>query len=202
MSIATKTALAALSLLVATSAHAGSRFEKVDIVKEGIDQQVLEVNAINGAYSSFYRNEYTFMVRVFAKGKGSNHVYAAGIGNKPKSHISEVGGNGWLWRKHNTDDGWGVFKRSLSLKVKATKMSWLTTPGEACRRNLSDRMAAGMARDKVLRKDWDVKARAEVRFYAGAANKTRIRNNSHIGKDQTRSASVVYPVMVRCLAKF
>ena len=61
-------------LLTGSAAMAGG-LEKVDMVKEGIDQAPAIVRANGNGYTSYENNSHKYFVRVYAKAKGSDRVY-------------------------------------------------------------------------------------------------------------------------------
>lgn len=195
-----KATMAAATLMLATSAHAADNFEKIDIVKEGIDMKAALVSANSGGYRGYEKDEHTFLVRVFAKGKGSRHVFAAGIGNRPGMSLIEVTAGDWLFSQHtpNGDDGWGVYKKSISLKTKLSKVEWYKSPIQACKDNMAKEMAKGKSKSWVLNREWDAQAYALIRFYAGAAPKSSIKKRKFFDGGQTRQDNISYPVNVKC----
>lgn len=200
-----KATLTAASLLAATSAFAASyassaNFEKVDIVKEGIDITPALVRANSSGYTGYEKDEHTFLVRVFAKGKGGKNVFAAGIGNKNGMSLIEVTPGDWLFSQYtpNGDDGWGVYKKSLSLKTKMSRIEWYKSPIQACKENMEKEMAKGKSKSWVLNREWSVQAHALIRFYAGAAPKGNIKKRNFVSGGQTLQDNIAYPVNVKC----
>ncbi len=207
MHIISKAMITVTSLLVATSAFASSReyasggnFEKVDIVKEGIDITPALVSANSSGYNGYEKDEHVFIVRVFAKGKSGKNVFAAGIGNKPgMSHVDVTPGD-WLFKQvtPNGDDGWGVYKKSIALKTKLSKVEWYKSPIQACKENLDKLKAQGKSQSSVLYKEWEVQALARIRFYAAAAPKNSIKKREFSKGGQTLQDSIPYTVNVLC----
>lgn len=205
MNMFLKATITAVSLAAATSAYAASsassaNFEKVDIVKEGIDLAKAYVSANSNGYRGYAKDEHTFMVRVFAKGKGGKNVFAAGIGNRPGMSLIEVTPGDWLVQQYtpNGDDGWGVYKKSVSLKTKMSKIEWYKSPIEACKDNMEKEMARGKSKSWVLNREWSVQAHALIRFYAGAAPKRSIKKRKFLDGGQTLQDNISYPVNVTC----
>jgi len=200
MKLLLKTAIAAISLLAAATAHAADNFERIDIVKEGIDLQEALVSANAGGYRGYERDEHTFLVRVFAKGKGTRNIFAAGIGNKANMSLIEVTTGDWLFSQVTPagDDGWGVYKKSISLKTKLSKIEWFKSPIQACKENMDKEIAKGKTKSWVLNREWKVQAHALVRFYAGAAPKASIKKREFQNGGQTREDNIAYPVITRC----
>ena len=200
-----KATITAVSLMAATSAYAGSyassaNFEKVDIVKEGIDITKAFVRANSGGYTGYEKDEHRFLVRVFAKGKGGKNVFAAGIGNKPGMSLIEVTAGDWLFDQYTPpgDDGWGVYKKSISLKTKLSKVEWYKSPVQACKDNMAKEMAKGKSKAWVLNREWNVQAHALIRFYAGAAPKGQIKKRNFVSGGQTLQDNISYAVNVTC----
>ena len=195
-----KTTLIAVSLMAATSAYAGDNFEKIDIVKEGIDITDARVSANSGGYNGYETDQHTFLVRVFAKGKGGKNIFAAGIGNKPGMSLIDVTAGDWLVSQYtpNGDDGWGVYKKSIALKTKLSKVEWFKSPIKACKDNMAKEMANGKTKKWVLNREWSVQAHALIRFYAGAAPKSSIKKRKFQNGGQTRQDNIAYPVNVKC----
>lgn len=200
MKLLLKTTIAAVSLLAAATAHAADNFERIDIVKEGIDLQEALVRANSGGYNGYEKDEHTFLVRVFAKGKGARNIFAAGIGNKANMSLVEVTSGKWLFSQSTPagDDGWGVYKKSISLKTKLSEIEWYKSPIKACAENMDKEVAKGKTKSWVLNREWKVQAHALVRFYAGAAPKASIKKRNFIDGGQTRQDNIAYPVNVRC----
>lgn len=205
MNIFLKATITAVSLMAATSAYAGSyassaNFEKVDIVKEGIDITKAYVRANSAGYTGYEKDEHRFLVRVFAKGKGGKNVFAAGIGNKPGMSLIEVTPGDWLTSQYTPkgDDGWGVYKKSISLKTKLSKVEWYKSPVQACKDNMAKEMAKGKSKAWVLNREWNVQAHALIRFYAGAAPKGQIKKRNFVSGGQTLQDNISYAVNVTC----
>lgn len=200
MKLFLKATVTAASLMVATSAYAGSNFENIDIVKEGIDITKAFVRANANGYNGYEQDAHTFIVRVFAKGKGGNNIFAAGIGNKPGMSLIEVTAGDWLFSQYtpNGDDGWGVYKKSLTLHTRLSKVEWYKSPIDACKENMEKEMIRGKSRSWVLDREWTVQARALIRFYAGAASKASIKKRQFSSGGQTRQDNIAYAVNVLC----
>jgi hypothetical protein len=195
-----KATITAVSLMAATSAYAGDNFEKIDIVKEGIDITDARVRANSNGYTGYETDKHTFLVRVFAKGKGNKNIFAAGIGNKAGMSLIEVTPGDWLFDQYTPpgDDGWGVYKKSIVLKTKLSKVEWFKSPIQACKENLQKQMAQGKTKAWVLNREWSVQAHALIRFYAGAAPKNSIKKRHFYDGGQTRQDNIAYPVNVKC----
>ncbi|MEX0955860.1 MAG: hypothetical protein WDZ83_11690 [Rhizobiaceae bacterium] len=205
MNMFLKATVTAVSLMVATSAYAASNFEKIDMVKEGVDITPFIVRADSGGYPGYENsnNKHTFSVRVFAKGKGNKNIFAAGIGNKSGMSFVEVMGPGdgdWLFSQWTPtgDDGWGVYKKSIAFDAKPSEIEWQRSPTYACKTNMNNKIAAGKTRSWVLNREWTVQAHALIRFYAAAAPKSSIKKRKFSDGGQTRQKNIVYPVNVKC----
>lgn len=186
-------ALLISSPLLATSASAG-KMERVDIVKEGIDTKAAIVKATGNGYAGFENTSHRYMVRLFAKARGSNAVYATSISrdrNGAKTYFKQLAPVG--------TKGWGVYKKSVVFDAKLTKTHWWGTPGEACRENLKNQMAKGLRKEAVLSREWQTKAIAVFYFGAAAAKPSNIKKGKYNGADNLKKA-LNYPVKVICRA--
>jgi hypothetical protein len=197
--ILVRAVITGIAMVASASAFAASKFEQVNLVKEGIDQKQAVVRANSGGYTSYETDKHTYYVRVFAKAKGSNSVFAAGIGSHPGMSLTEVSGSGkFFFSQRTPDDGWGVYKRSVTFTSKLSEMPWYVSPKKACEDNLKAQVAKGMTKAKVLSREWKVMASAVVHFYAGADTKSHIRNGKASGSGETRSDNIGYQVNVLC----
>jgi hypothetical protein len=197
--------IGAIAMTVSTVAFASSsaNFEKVDLVKEGIDLKKAIVLANSNGYGGYQKDEHVFAVRLFAKGKGAKNVFAAGIGNKPgMSHIEVTPGD-WMFRQvtPNGDDGWGVYKKSLQFNAKLSKIEWYKSPVQACKDNMAKLLSQGKSKGWILGREWNVEANALVRFYAAAAPKNSIKKREFFDGGQTLQDNIGYPVLVKCSEK-
>ena len=199
MKTSLKATIIAISLMTATSAHADN-FEKIDIVKEGIDNKPALVRANSSGYTGYEKDEHTFLVRVFAKGKGNKNIFAAGIGNRAGMSLIEVTSGDWLVSQFTPtgDDGWGVYKKSFVLKTKLSKVEWYKSPIQACKENMEREMSKGKSKSWVLNREWSVQAHALIRFYAGAAPKGSIKKRKFYDGGQTRQDNIAYAVSAKC----
>ena len=195
-----RAAIVGVSMLASTSAFAASKIEKIDIVKEGIDLKEAVVRANSGGYTSYETEKHTYSVRVFAKARGSNSIFSAGIGSNQSMDLTEVAEGKWFFQQSTPDDGWGVYKRSVTFTSKLSEMPWYVSPKKACEDNLKKQVANGMTKAKVLTRDWKAVASAVVHFYAAADSKTHIRSGRARAEGETRLKSIGYQVNVLCRA--
>lgn len=186
--------------LVAGPAHAGAKFEKVDIVKEGIDLAPIVVKANANGYTSYATAGRSYMVRVFAKAKGASHVWFAGISKHSLSDPMEAGSSYFFEQKAPPgDDGWGVYKKSLKVHLGFNNTTWVTPPKQLCANNLAAEKAKGKSQASVLQKEWKLQTKAVIYFIAAADSKSNNKKGKHtpssvgVGNDH-----VVYPVVVIC----
>lgn len=186
---------ATMPLLVVAPAQAGSNMEKVDIVAEGIDLKPLYVGANANGYTGTENTPHNFMVRVFAKAKGQNRVWAVsiyGYGTGHKMFEKEVG----------KSEGWEVYGKSHVVSARPRDLQWLTVPVQLCKDNMAKLMASGMTKAQVLDNDRKVMAHAQIAFSAWADSKAHNKKNDHRTADGFRehSDNIVYPVPVVCRA--
>jgi hypothetical protein len=198
--IASKLVAAALLAAVTTgAAHAGSRIEKVDIVREGIDLEPARVWASVDGYSGFVDNKHRFSVRLFAKGKGNNNIFRVGIGNRNGMDLVEGSPGKWHYRQHTPDDGWGVYKTSRTFHADMRDVHWVVTPGKLCRDNMAEQIRRGKSKSWVLSREWNLSGKVVLHFYAVASTPWRILTDRYYGSDsETRMATLFYPVKVVC----
>ncbi len=197
--IAMKTLVAACAaLILAGPAAAGGRIEKVDAVKEGIDTKHIAVNANGGGYTGHATASHKYMIRVYAKAKGKDGVYWAAVGPYAGSPF-EVG-HGYLFNHSaGTSDGWGTYSKSLILDAAVDKTFWYESPVQACKANLDKKVKNGMARADVMKREWDVTARARLVFSVAVDDRSNNRKNKHkITQVAHGDKAVVYPVAVKC----
>jgi hypothetical protein len=194
-----KLASAALLAAVATTAaHAGSKIEKVDIVREGIDLIPAKVRATSDGYSGFAASQHRFSVRLFAKGKGNNNIHRVGIGNRNGMDLIEVTPGTWYYYQRTMDDGWGVYTTTRTFHADMRDMHWIVTPGKLCRDNMAEQIRRGKSKSWVLAREWNLSGKAVLHFYAAAASPSKIRNGKVAGNSETRMATLFYPVNVVC----
>ena len=189
---------ALLAAVAATAAHAGSRIEKIDIVREGIDLVPARVKATADGYSGFTGNQHRFSVRLFAKGKGSNNIFRVGIGNSNGMDLVEVTAGKWHYKQVTPDDGWGVYTTTRTFHADMREVHWVVTPGKLCRDNMAEQIARGKSKSWVLAREWNLSAKVVLHFYAVASTPSRILNGRHYGHSETRMANLFYPVNVVC----
>ncbi|MFZ2101393.1 MAG: hypothetical protein WAU86_12600 [Oricola sp.] len=191
--------LAAALLSVASAAQAASKVEKVDVVAEGIDIKPVVVRN-NGDYTTFENNTHKYGIRVFAKARGSNTIAMVLLSSAMKEDPTEVRiGHQYFYQSTN-DDGWGVYKKSLSPTVKFSQTNWTTDPRKVCKDNLAAKVKAGMKKEDVLKKEWNLTTHAVFGFHAVATTKAQARKGKFVSGDAS-SATLIYTVPVRCRAK-
>lgn len=172
-----------------------SNMEKVDIVKEGIDLDPIYVDSNANGYTGSENKAHTYLVRVYAKAKGHNRVY--------KVRIYGVESGVVLFQKDvGRSEGWPVYGKSHEIHAKPGSVGWVTTPGTACKNLLKKKMAEGMKKSEVLRKDQKTTALALIGFEAYADSKANNKKNDHgmwAGSD-AHSDNTAYQVQVVCRA--
>lgn len=189
--------VAAAIVAIASAAQAGSKFEQVNMVAEGIDLKPAILLANANGYTTYENSSHTYLLRLFAKAKGANAVFLATVGS---THGTLVGPEDRAFQHSSgRTDGWGVYKKSIALPIKLNKTRWWTSPGAACDGNLEKQMAKGMSRADVLKKEWKVTAKAKIRFEASADSKVHNHNGRHSGAE-TGSRLIAYSVPVVCRA--
>lgn len=194
-----QTATVALGALVATPALS-AKLEKVDLVKEGIDLKPIVVKANGSGYTGYETTSHRYLLRAFAKGKGSSHVYWVGITNRPGAHPQEVGSTYFYTQKAGAGtEGWAVYKKSLEVSMSPDNTRWVTSPRQACTNHLNSEMAKGKSKADVLKKEWTVSSSAVIYLVAAADSKSNNKKNKHkIGDIAVGEGGVVYPVQVVC----
>jgi len=196
---AIRVTIAAALVALSSAAHAGSRLEKVDMVAEGIDLKPAVLRANSNGYTSYENSSHTYLLRLFAKAKGStNAVYYAAVGssNKPGFDFGRA-----FAHLSGKTDGWGVYKKSIKLPIELNKTRWWTSPGAACDLNLKKQMQKGMSKSDVLKKEWKVTAKAKILFVVAADSKAHNRKDKHDRKSiSSGSRLIAYSVPVVCRA--
>ncbi len=196
-SIAFRAAIAAIAVTAATVAHAG-KIEKVDMVREGIDMKQIAVKANGSGYTGHATSSHKYMLRLYAKTKKHDGVYWAAVGTHKASPF-EVSRGYFFQHTAGTSNGWAVYKKSVVLNVAVANTWWYETPVQACTDNLKKKVKGGMARADVLKREWDVTARAKFVFSVAVDDQSDNRKNKHkITRVDHGSRSVVYPVSVKC----
>lgn len=190
-------AIALLSAMPA--AHAASKIEKVDMIAEGIDRAAVIVRN-NGDYTSFENNSHRYGIRVFAKARGNNAIAMVALSSVLKENVSEVSSSHKYFHQTTPDDGWGVYKKSLSPTVRFSETNWTADPRKVCKDNLAERMQAGMAKADVLRQEWKLTTHAVFGFHAVATTKAQARKKKFFTGD-AGSAPLIYRVNVTCRAR-
>jgi len=200
MKISRITTLAAAfaTCVVASQAHAGGRIEKVDGVTEGIDTKQVAVNANGSGYTSTATSSHKYMIRVYARAKGKDGVYWAAVG--PYGGMAmEVGRPYYYQHTAGTSDGWNTYKKSLALDVAVNKTYWYETPVNACKANFDKQVKKGLARSDVMKREWNVTARARLVLSITVDDRSNNRRNKHkITQVASGSKDIVYPVSVKC----
>ena len=180
------------------SAHAASKIEKVDMVAEGIDLKAVVVRN-NGDYTTFENSSHRYGIRVFAKARGNNAIAMVALSDVLRQNPVEVSSRSYFTQV-TPDDGWGVYKKSLSPTVKFSETTWTTDPRKVCKDNLAERMKAGMAKADVLRKEWQLTTHAVFGFHALATTKAQAKKQKFVAGD-AGSAPLFYKVSVTCRAR-
>lgn len=191
-------ALSAGLLLALSGTAFANRMEKVDMVREGIDLKPVIVKANANGYGGYENSAHRYFVRVFAKAKGSNRVWYAAIGNNGAAPF-EVGGPIFFKQTAGRSEGWGVYKKSLSVDIGFSHTRWTTTPKAACEANLKKQMNKGMSKAEVLAKEWTVSTYSTIEFHAEADSKGNNKKNDHSTKSsEGTSKAIAYQVNVVC----
>lgn len=197
-------AVAALASIAMTgitmSSASAAKLEKVDMVKEGIDLTPVVVNANGNGYTGYATPSHRYILRVFAKGKGLNHVYWAAISNTKSAHPMVVGHPRFFSQLAPAgSNGWGVYKKSLSVHIGVDSTTWTTTPKQVCASNLAAQMAKGKSKSDVLKSEWKLTAHAAIYFIAAADSKARNKKRDHsFTSVDVGHKGVLYPVPVVC----
>ena len=194
----TRLALSAgLLLALSGAAHAG-KMEKVDMVREGIDLAPVIVKANSSGYGGYENSSHRYFLRVFAKAKGSNRVWYAAVGHSGAAPFEVTGP---LFYKHTAgrSEGWGVYKKSLSVDIGFNHTRWTTAPKAACDANLKKQMNKGMSKAQVLGKEWTVSTYSTIVFHAEADSKGNNKKNDHSVKSSDGTErTIAYQVNVVC----
>lgn len=195
-------AIAATVLLsLSTAAVQAAKIEKVDMVREGIDLRPVEVHANSNGYVGMRTKSHDYMVRVFAKGKGGNHIYWAALSSYKNSNPFTKTATYFSQKAPAGSDGWGVYKKSLSVSAGTANTTWATHPKKACDDNLKEQVAKGAKRSDVLRRDWKVTAHAVLYFNVAVDSKSRIKKrNTSKSSSEYGSTNIYYPVTILCEA--
>jgi hypothetical protein len=182
-----------VTLLAAAPAFAGSNMAKVDIVKEGIDLAPMYVRADASGYTGTENDPHKFMVRVFAKAKGQNRVWAVSI-------YDHANGHKYFEQEVGKSAGWETYGKSHVLSAKPRDLKWITTPVEICREHMAEMIAEGKTKAQVLGNDRKVTAHTFIAFSAYADSKANNNKNKHNSADgrQAHSDNILYPVPVVC----
>lgn len=195
------TALGAFAVLgLSTATATAAKLEKVDMVREGIDLAPIVVKANANGYTGYETQTHKYMLRVFAKGKGGNHVYWVGVSSNEHAHPLEAG-HTWFFKQGapRGDDGWGVYKKSLDVLIGVDKTAWVFSPRKACTAKMNTEMAKGRSKADVLKREWKTTATAALYFFAAADSKSRNKNGSHTFTSvEARKKGMAYPVAVVC----
>lgn len=193
-------ALTAASLGGLTADAQASKIEKVDMVKEGINLSSIVVRANSGGYTGYETSSYRFMVRVFAKAKGLNHIFWAAVSTAHNDHPMVVR-NGRFFSQTAAmgSDGWGVYKKSLVFNAAPANMAWVVSPKQLCDSNLNAALANGKSKADVLKKEWQMTAQAKFYFSAAADSKSHIKKRKYsFTSVSNASKGILYPVPVLC----
>ena len=196
----TLAAAAATAFLCLSAASAqAAKIEKVDMVKEGIDLTPIEVRANSNGYVAIRTQSHRYLVRVFAKGNGGNHIYWAAVASYKNVNPFTATATYFSQKAPNGSDGWGVYKKSLAISAGTANTTWGLDPVGACRENLNKQVANGMKRSDVLRREWKVQAYATLYFNVAADSRSRIKKRkTSKGSSEYGSRSIHYPVVVLC----
>lgn len=193
-------ALAATTLLCLSvgSAHAG-KITEVNMVPDGIDITPVEVRANSNGYVAIRTKSRGYSVRVFAKGKGTNHIYWAAVASYKNVNPFTRTATYYHQKAPNGSDGWGVYKKNLLVRAATENTSWALDPVAACKDNLKKQVANGLKKSDVLRREWKVKAYANLYFNVAVDSKSRIKNRKTSKKtSEFGSRGIHYPVIVLC----
>lgn len=189
--------VAAAIVAIASAAQAGSKFEQVNMVAEGIDLKPAILRANSNGYTTYENSSHTYLLRLYAKTRGSNAVYSAIVGSTHQKRVAYE--DAVFMHTSGKTDGWGVYKKSITVPIKLDKTRWFVSPGAACDANLKAQMKKGMRKDAVLKKEWKVTARAKIQFDAAADSKVHNHNGRHSGAE-VGSRLIAYSVPVVCRA--
>lgn len=188
-------ATAMIGLSAATPAFA-SDLEKVDIVKEGIDQKQIVVRAAGNGYTSYRSDAHRYHMRVYAKAKGSSAVWFVGV--NPKRGSAD-GKYSWLYsNKARSSDGWSQYSKSISVDLRPEHTQFFFNPITVCTENMRAQVKKGMPRVKVLEREWKLVAQARFSLTAAADSKRHNRKNDHGKSGNTGFRDLIYPVNVLC----
>jgi opacity protein-like surface antigen len=191
----------AIVLACSTGAYAASAVEKVDIVAEGIDLKPIIVRN-NGSYTTYENNAHQFFVRVFAKARGAKVIGEVELSTVATANLKEVTGGHVAFSEKTLKSGWGVYKKSLSPTIKISDSTWVTAPKKLCEDNLAKKVASGMKKDDVLKKEWTLTAKATLGFHVLGMSKDQARKGKFSAKSvDAASWSILYPVNVVCRAR-
>jgi hypothetical protein len=112
-------------------------------------------------------------------------------------------GKGKLFSKDvGKSEGWAVYGKSHEVHAKPSSLSWLTTPKTACDNMLKDKVAGGMSKADVLRKDRKTMASAFIYFMASADSKAHNKKNKHdtLAGMESHMDNILYRMPVVCRA--
>jgi hypothetical protein len=141
------------------------------------------------------------MVRVFAKGRGAKVIGFVVLSTIAKEHVLEVSHGHVAFSQRTRDAGWGVYKKSLEPTIKISDTNWTTSPKRLCEENLAKKVAGGMKKEDVLKKEWKLTAQATLGFHVLGMSKDQARKGK-FGSNSADSASdsIIYLVPVVCRA--
>ena len=197
--IAAAALAAAATTTFASSSAFAAKLEKVDVVKEGIDMTPVVVKANSNGYTGYQTTSHRYLLRVFAKGKGSSHIYWAAISNTKSAHPMTFHPLFFHQTAAKGTEGWGVFKKSLDVHVGIDNTAWIASPRKLCDANLATQMGKGKSKSDVLKQEWKLTAHAVHFFVAAADSKANNKKRNHkVNKIDVRWKSVTYPVAVVC----
>ena len=107
------------------------------------------------------------------------------------------------FHEKNYKDGWGVYKTSLTPKVKFSETSWTTEPKKVCEENLAAQMAQGMTKAQALSREWKLTANALFSFRVAVASKAHAKKGDYTPNNTDEgAAALLYPVNVTCQAAY
>jgi hypothetical protein len=167
------------------------------MVKEGIDMAPVIVRANSGGYTT---NSHKFMVRTFAKAKGSNRVVEVSLTGLASVSLFEAGGPTEFFHQKTYEEGWGVYKKSLSPTIKFSQTAWVTSPKKVCEQNLEAQMDGGKSKSNVLSREWKLTANALFSFRAAVDTKAKAKKGTFGPGSEEAAAALLYPVNVVCRA--
>lgn len=195
----TRLALSASLLLALSGAALASQMEKVDMVREGIDLAPVVVKASSNGYGGYENSSHRYFIRVFAKAKGSNRVWYAAVGHSGVAPFEVSEGPVLFKQTAGHSEGWGVYKKSLSVDIGFNHTRWTTSPKAACEANLKKQMNKGMSKAQVLAKEWTVSTYSTIEFHAEADSKGNNKKNKHDTKSsEGDNKAIAYQVNVVC----